>query len=126
MMILNDLIFEEFETFHDDLGVLTNKEQHAYLTGFLDALAWAVRNNHLNINSFPTDPNDFLDPDETPEERAAYYEKRYAGLSPEDKAELIAIDKEDAEIWALHIEETTKRNKVLYKYILYILTGEYF
>ncbi len=149
--ILKQLAFEQYEQFHDGLEVLlssdkslykafgqgphtkhlkpenlrlTSKERFTYLMGFIDALAWATRKDHIDIASFHTDPKDFEDPDETPEERANFYEKRYAGLSPEDRAELEAYDKENAELWAAHIAKTIKENEVLNKLILKFVTGE--
>ncbi len=91
--------------------------------GFIDALAWATRHGYLTT-SFPTDPQDFEDPEETPEERAKFYENRYKGLSPEERAELEAFDKECAEEWSEQIAQTIKENKVLNKLILKFITGE--
>lgn len=148
--ILKNLAFEQYEQFHDGLELLlssdrslykafgqsprtkylktenfylTSKERLTYLMGFIDALAWATRHGHLTT-SFCTDPQDFEDPDETPEERAKFYENRYKGLSPEDRAELEAYDKENAELWAAQIAQTIKENEVLNKLILKFITGE--
>ena len=49
-------------------------------------------------DTFPRDIAGFTDPEETPEERAEYFEQRYKGLSPEQRAELEAFDKENEEI----------------------------
>lgn len=71
---------------------LTSKEGLPYLMCFIDALAWATRNGHLT-SSLRTDPQDFEDPEETPEERAKFYQNRYKRLSPEERAELEAFDR---------------------------------
>ena len=63
-------------------------------------------------------------PEETPEERAEYFEQRYKGLSPEQRAELEAFDKENEEMWLEQVEESIKENKVINNLILRIITGE--
>ena len=104
---------------------LTSKERLTYIMGFIDALAWATRNGHLNISSFPIDPKDFEDPEETPEEVDEYYEERYEGLSPEERAELEACDKEDKELWEAYVAETIKENEIMQKLITCFMTREY-
>ena len=47
------------------------------MMGFIDALAWLTRQGKLVPDTFPTDIAGFTDPEETPEERAEYFEKRY-------------------------------------------------
>lgn len=103
---------------------LSPSERLAHVMGFIDALAWATRNGHLDIESFPTTPEEFEDPEETPEERAEFYENRYKGLSPEERAELEAFDKESAELWAEYIGQRIIENTVLNKLILKFITGE--
>ena len=68
----------------------------------------------------------FTDPEETPEERAEYFEQRYKGLSPEQRAELEAFDKENEELWLEQVEESIKENKVINNLILRFITGEDF
>lgn len=92
--------------------------------GFIDALAWLTRKGHLFPDSFPVDFESFIDPEETPEERAAFYENRYKGLSIEQRAELEAFDKENEELWREQIKETIKENKVINNLILRFITGE--
>lgn len=104
--------------------LLSPSERLAHLMGFIDALAWATRNSHLDIESFPTKPEAFEDPEETPEERAEFYENRYKGLSPEARAELEEFDKESAELWAEYIEQRIIENTVLNELIVKFITGE--
>ena len=89
------------------------------MMGFIDALAWLTRQGKL-----VPDVAGFTDPEETPEERAEYFEKRYKGLSPEQRAELEAFDKENEEMWLEQVEESIKENKVINNLILRIITGE--
>ena len=89
----------------------------------MDALAWAVRHDHIMLNGFKVRPEDFEDPEETPEERAAFFEERYRGLSPEKRAELEAIDREDAENWAEYVSKTIKENKALEAFALRLVAG---
>ncbi len=103
---------------------LSTTERLAHTMGFIDALAWATRNGHLDIDSFPTTHKAFEDPEETPEERAEFYENRYKGLSPEARAELEAFDKESAELWAEYIEQRIIENIVLNELIVKLITGE--
>lgn len=56
-----------------------------------------TRQGKLVSDTFPTDVTGFTDLEETPEERAEYFEKRYKGLSPEQHAELEAFEKETEE-----------------------------
>ena len=77
-------------------------------------------------DTFPTDITGFTDPEETPEERAEYFEQRYKGLSPEQRAELEAFDKENEELWLEQVEESIKENKVINNLILRFITGEDF
>ena len=65
-----------------------------------------------------------VEQEETPEERAEYFEKRYKGLSPEQRAELEAFDKGNEEMWLEQVEESIKENKVINNLILRIITGE--
>ena len=51
---------------------------------------------------------------------------RYKGLSPEQRAELEAFDKENEEIWLEQVEESIKEYKVINNLILRIITGEDF
>ena len=69
-----------------------------------------TRQGKLVPDTFPTDVADFTDTEETPEERAEYFEKRYKGLSPEQRAELEAFDKENEEMWLEQVEESIKKN----------------
>ena len=64
----------------------------------------------LSFYYFPTDVAGFTAPEETLEERAEYFEKRYKGLSPEQRAELEAFDKETEELWLEQVEESIKKN----------------
>lgn len=152
LYILKDLALHQHEEFHDGLKVLlnsdkslykafgqsprtkylkaenfylTSKERLTYIMGFIDALAWATRNGHLNLSSFPTNPMALRDPEETDEEIAEYYEERYRGLSPEERAELEAYDKESEDMWNEHVAETIKENEVIQKLIACFMTGEY-
>ena len=59
-------------------------------------------------------------------ERAEYFEQRYKGLSPEQRAELEAFDKENEELWLEQVEESIKENKVINNLILRFITGEDF
>ena len=90
---------------------LTSKERLTYMMGFIDALAWLTRQGKLVPDTFPTDIADFTAPEETPEERAEYFGKRYKGLSPEQRAELEAFDKETEELWLEQVEESIKENE---------------
>ena len=94
------------------------------MMGFIDALAWLTRQGKLVPDTFPTDIAGFTDPEETPEERAEYFEQRYKGLSPEQRAELEAFDKENEEIWLEQVEESIKENKVINNLILRFIIGE--
>lgn len=100
---------------------LTSKERLTYMMGFIDAFAWLTRQGKLVPDTFPTDIAGFTDPEETPEERAEYFEKRYKGLSPEQRAELEAFDKENEEMWLEQVEESIKENKVINNLILRIV-----
>lgn len=102
---------------------LSTTERLAHVMGFIDALAWATRNGHLDIESFPTTPEAFEDSEETPEERAEFYKNRYKGLSPEARAELEAFDKESAELWAEYIEQRISENVVLNELIMEFIIG---
>ena len=55
----------------------------------------------------------------------AYYEERYAGLDPEERAELEACDKEDKDLWDAYVSETIKENEVMQKIITCFMTREY-
>lgn len=103
---------------------LSPSERLAHIMGFIDALAWATRNGHLDMDSFPTEPQAFEDPEETPEERAEFYKNRYKGLSPEERAELEVFDKENAELWAEYIEQRIMENTVLNDLIIKFITGD--
>ena len=105
---------------------LTSKERLTYMMRFIDALAWLTRQGKLVPDTFPTDIAGFTAPEETPEERAEYFEQRYKGLSPEQRAELEAFDKENEEIWLEQVEESIKEYKVINNLILRIITGEDF
>lgn len=83
-----------------------------------------TRQGKLVPDTFPTDVAGFTTLEETPEERAEYFEKRYNGLSPEQRAELEAFDKENEEMWLEQVEESIKENKVINNLILRIITGE--
>lgn len=116
---LKSMVLDNYEQYHDGLRILlesdkglykafgqsprtkylktenfylTSKERLTYMMGFIDALAWLTRQGKLVPDTFPTDIAGFTDPEETPEERAEYFEKRYKGLSPEQRAELEAFD----------------------------------
>ena len=78
-----------------------------------------------HLSSFPTDPMAFRDPEETDEEIAEYYEERYLGLSPEERAELEAYDKESEDMWNDRVAETIKENEVIQKLIACFMTEEY-
>ena len=148
---LKSMVLDNYEQYHDGLRILlesdkglykafgqsprtkylktenfylTSKERLTYMMGFIDALAWLTRQGKLVPDTFPTDIADFTDPEETPEERAEYFEKRYKGLSPEQRAELEAFDKENEEMWLEQVEESIKENKVINNLILRIITGE--
>ena len=69
-----------------------------------------TRQGKLVPDTFTTDVAGFTDLEETPEERAEYFEKRYKGLSPEQHAELEAFDKETEELWLEQAEESIKEN----------------
>lgn len=56
-------------------------------------------------DTFPTDVADFTDPEETPEELAEYFKKRYKVLSPVQRTELEAFDKETEELWLEQIKK---------------------
>lgn len=148
---LKSMVLDNYEQYHDGLRILlesdkglykafgqsprtkylktenfylTSKERLTYMMGFIDALAWLTRQGKLVPDTFPTDIAGFTDPEETPEERAEYFEKRYKGLSPEQRAELEAFDKENEEMWLEQVEESIKENKVINNLILRIITGE--
>lgn len=116
---LKSMVLDNYEQYHDGLRILlesdkglykafgqsprtkylktenfylTSKERLTYMMGFIDALAWLTRQGKLVPDTFPTDIAGFTDPEETPEERAEYFEQRYKGLSPEQRAELEAFD----------------------------------
>lgn len=101
---LKSMVLENYEQYHDGLKILlesdkglykafgqsprtkylktenfylTSKERLTYMMGFIDALAWLTRQGKLVPDTFPTDVAGFTDPEETPEERAEYFEKRY-------------------------------------------------
>ena len=84
----------------------------------------ADKAGQVSSGHIPNDVAGFTDPEETPEERAEYFEKRYKGLSPEQHAELEAFDKETEELWLEQVEESIKENKVINNLILRIITGE--
>lgn len=101
---LKSMVLDNYEQYHDGLRILlesdkglykafgqsprtkylktenfylTSKERLTYMMGFIDALAWLTRQGKLAPDTFPTDIAGFTDPEETPEERAEYFEKRY-------------------------------------------------
>ena len=101
---LKSMVLDNYEQYHDGLRILlesdkglykafgqsprtkylktenfylTSKERLTYMMGFIDALAWLTRQGKLVPDTFPTDIAGFTDPEETPEERAEYFEKRY-------------------------------------------------
>lgn len=121
--ILEALAIEEFENTHDSFAVLTEDEQDLFIAGFLDSLAWAIRSGHISIGSLALRPEDFVDPEETPEEREAYLKSRYDGLSPEGRKLLEEIDKEDAKLWKEYVNETIARNKALHNFGVRVLAG---
>ena len=137
---LKSMVLDNYEQYHDGLRILlesdkglfkafgqsprtkylktenfylTSKERLTYMMGFIDALAWLTRQGKLVPDTFPTDITGFTDPEETPEERAEYFEQRYKGLSPE-------------ELWLEQVEESIKENKVINNLILRFITGEDF
>ena len=132
---LKSMVLDNYEQYHDGLRILlesdkglfkafgqsprtkylktenfylTSKERLTYMMGFIDALAWLTRQGKLVPDTFPTDIAGFTDPEETLEERAEYFEQRYKGLSPEQRAELEAFDKENEEMWLEQVEESIK------------------
>ena len=139
---LKSMVLDNYEQYHDGLRILlesdkglykafgqsprtkylktenfylTSKERLTYMMGFIDALAWLTRQRKLVPDTFPTDIAGFTDPEETPEERAEYFEQRYKGLSPEQRAELEAFDKENEEMWLEQVEEVNGTTHVLAK-----------
>ena len=70
-------------TFPALLPTPTSKERLTYMMGFIDALAWLTRQGKLVPDTFPIDIAGFTDPEETPEERAEYFEQRYKNWNSE-------------------------------------------
>ena len=103
--LLQDIAVEEFENNHDRFDTLEENEQDLYIAGFLDAL------------------EDFVDPEETPEEREAFLKSRYEGLSPEDRKIMEEIDKADAELWEEYVTETIARNRALHDFGIQVMFG---
>ena len=107
---LKSMVLDNYEQYHDGLTILlesdkglykafgqsprtkylktenfylTSKERLTYMMGFIDALAWLTRQAKLVPDTFPTDIAGFTDPEETPEERAEYFEQRYKNWNSE-------------------------------------------
>ena len=121
--LLQDIAVEEFENNHDRFDTLEENEQDLYIAGFLDALEWAIKCSHISIGSLALRPEDFVDPEETPEEREAFLKSRYEGLSPEDRKIMEEIDKADAELWEEYVTETIARNRALHDFGIQVMLG---
>ena len=121
--VLQDIAIEAFENNHGLFDDLDYEEQNIYIDGFLDALEWALKGSYISFGSLALRPENFVDPEETLEEKEEYRKARYKGLSPEDIKIMDEIDRVDAELWKERVTETIKRNQALHDFGVQIIAG---